>query len=134
MGDLLDRPKPGESVAAALGRTLAQDASRRLVQIGEEGPADITALRALTRVESLRTLPLDGAETPAPQALDGVLLGHATLFGGWAIEMTPSNEGGAGSGPDMSGPYRPEADRSRRGGACPARIVVPPLQSVEYLG
>jgi hypothetical protein len=89
----LDGPEAGAAVASPLGRALAQDLTRGLRQLGEKSPADVTAIRTLTRIETLRALTRDGSEPAAAKTFDGVLLGHETVVGALPGIGTPSNEG-----------------------------------------
>ena len=77
------------AVAPPFGRTLAQDPTRGLGQLGEKRPADVAAVRAFAGIESLRALTLHGSETAAAKAFDGVLLGHERFFGAGKASTLP---------------------------------------------
>jgi hypothetical protein len=80
-------------VAPPLGRALAQDLPRGLGQVGQESPADVTAVIALAGIEALRPLALDGPKSAATETFDSMLLGHPTFFGVLPALDAPSNEG-----------------------------------------
>jgi hypothetical protein len=59
----------------------AERPAHRLGEVRDQRPAQIAALRALARFEPLVPSALDGAEFPAPETLDGMLLAHALSVG-----------------------------------------------------
>jgi hypothetical protein len=66
--------------AATLRRALAERPTGRIREICRQRPANITAARTLAWIEPLVQLPLDRAEAPTAEALNGVFRAHTRLI------------------------------------------------------